>query len=216
MTTDSLLTYVFCTSCQPEIVLPVLQIKSKTSSCFNLYKLRKSRKDQSSNFDLIEQPMDLSCINLAVLYSNDKLIQLLYGGKDLKFWTFWEHTQNLKKIFLVVLTFTKCAWHKVRTLNNKKSWVYLGCSAPLSNNSKCPYFISNMQLFSHYLGQFEFKLSTKYLFTLAGNSIIKQTLVCTQNLRSVKHRQIVPNINLLSTRWRSSKRRGKLDLWVHF
>ena len=27
---DSLLIYVFCTSCQPEIVLPVLQIKTKT------------------------------------------------------------------------------------------------------------------------------------------------------------------------------------------
>ena len=56
----------FCTSCKPEIVLPVLQIKTKQFQVRNLYKTRKSTKNQLSNFGLFEETMNLSRILLGV------------------------------------------------------------------------------------------------------------------------------------------------------
>ena len=45
LTTDSVLIYVFCTCCEPECVLPVLKIKTKTIHVRSLYKTRKWTKN---------------------------------------------------------------------------------------------------------------------------------------------------------------------------
>ena len=53
-----LVRYVFCKSCEHEIILPVLQIKSqKTISRFRLVK--NASKNSLSNFGLIAKIMDL-------------------------------------------------------------------------------------------------------------------------------------------------------------
>ena len=62
--TDSLLIYVFCTSCEPEIVLP--NQNKKLFHIRNLFKTRKSTKNRSPNFGLIEVTMDLSYTLLSV------------------------------------------------------------------------------------------------------------------------------------------------------
>ena len=47
---DSLLLYVFCTNCEPEIVLPVLQVKAKTISCLLFVHNTSINKESGSNF----------------------------------------------------------------------------------------------------------------------------------------------------------------------
>jgi hypothetical protein len=73
---------LFCTSCKPEIVLPVLQIKSKQKQFHfcNLYKTRKSTKNWSSHFGLIEKTTDPSRILLAVrILTRYYCLDRLYG-----------------------------------------------------------------------------------------------------------------------------------------
>ena len=59
---------MFCTSYKPEIVLPVLQIKTKRFHVSNLYKTRKSTNNQFSNFDQFEEAMDLSSDSFKTMY----------------------------------------------------------------------------------------------------------------------------------------------------
>ena len=65
---DSLLIYVFCTTCVHEIVLSVLQIKRKTNFKFTIF--TKHVNQQRICIDrilaLIEERMELSCIHLPV------------------------------------------------------------------------------------------------------------------------------------------------------
>ena len=57
----------FCTSCEPKIVLPVLQIKIETIWRLQLVQLYRSTNNWSSDFGLIEEKtMDLSRNLLAV------------------------------------------------------------------------------------------------------------------------------------------------------
>jgi hypothetical protein len=53
--TNSLLISVFCASCKPEIVLPVLQIKSKQKQFhIQVNKTSKFTKNQLSDFGIID------------------------------------------------------------------------------------------------------------------------------------------------------------------
>ena len=54
--------YMFCKNCEPESVLPVLQIETNTILCSQL--LQKSTKNRSSNIGLMEETIDLSHIIL--------------------------------------------------------------------------------------------------------------------------------------------------------
>ena len=65
LSTESLVIYMFCTSCKSEIVLPVLQIKNKNNFMFANCTKKCRSKHQSSNYGFIERTMDLSCILLA-------------------------------------------------------------------------------------------------------------------------------------------------------
>ena len=67
---------MFCTRCEPEIVLPVLQIKSKQKQFHfhNSYKTLKSIKNQLSNFGLIEEAMEMSPILLDVIISCTNIV----------------------------------------------------------------------------------------------------------------------------------------------
>ena len=67
LTINSLLIYMFCTSCESEIVLSVLQIKCKWT---------KNSPNRSSNFDLIEETMYLSRIPSSV--SDLKILKICF------------------------------------------------------------------------------------------------------------------------------------------
>ena len=64
LTSDSLLIGVFCTGCEPEIVLPTLKIKQKTFYVLDLD--RTWTYNLLSYFCLIEETIDPSLILLAV------------------------------------------------------------------------------------------------------------------------------------------------------
>ena len=72
MANNSLLICLFCRSCKPKIVLPVLQIKPLAIS-----RSQFVQKNQSTTFGVIEETMDLSNILLAVWNFKHNFIKVL-------------------------------------------------------------------------------------------------------------------------------------------
>ena len=110
--TNSLLIYMFCTSCKPEIVVPVFQIKSKQKQLYasDLYKIQKFTKNQTSKFGI-----DLPCILLIVKNFTCDFIwneNLLYWAccsivlKHATSWWIW------KKSCLFAFSFFLALWRK--------------------------------------------------------------------------------------------------------
>ena len=66
-----MLIYVFCKSCKPEIVLPVLQIKTKTFSHYWFVQNTLINKELVVKFGLIEETMDLSCRKIQMQLHKD-------------------------------------------------------------------------------------------------------------------------------------------------
>ena len=65
-----MLIYLFWTSCEPRIVLPVLQINTNNFILGTSTKHVNQKRIKLSNFGLIEETIDLSQILFAVYYSD--------------------------------------------------------------------------------------------------------------------------------------------------
>ena len=75
---------MFCTSFKTEITLPVLQFETKNNfHVHDLYKTRKSTKNESSNFGLIEETIyrKVTSSRLSWLVAHLGIFRLFIEGK---------------------------------------------------------------------------------------------------------------------------------------
>ena len=97
MTTNFLLIYVFCTSCEPEIVLPLLITKTKNNTSFTICTKHVNHQIIShSNFGLFKESIDLSGI---FLFISRYFVGNLGANKH-----FWQW------VSLISLEFKICCW----------------------------------------------------------------------------------------------------------